>query len=253
MKGKGFSSWLKRNRVVLSVFAGVIACVGLYFAFHEDKEKTTVPFEYDPETIPTMTTRDVVTLISDSGYIRYNIQAPLWLMFSEAAVPHWSFPEGLYLEKYNDSMAVNATFECDSATFLSNDKIWKFGGNVRMLNDLGDRFLTQQLDWNQQTHKITSDSFIHIEKTDRIIEGYGFESNENITQYRIHNPSMILPMSDFNRASSATPADSVATNETPDTKRRRPMTSDSSPHNKINTETKKIDQKILEPVQLSNP
>ena len=39
------------------------------------------------------------------------------------------------------------------------------------------RFDTELLFWDQQNKKIYTDSFIHIEKSDRIIEGYGFVSN----------------------------------------------------------------------------
>ena len=42
-----------------------------------------------------------------------------------------------------------------------------------------------------------SDSFIHIERSDRIIEGYGFESNEQMTDYVIRRPSGIFPTTAF--------------------------------------------------------
>ena len=89
------------------------------------------------------------------------------------------------------------TFTADTATFFSNKKLWRFDRNVRMRNINGDRFLTHQLFWDQNLRKIYSDSFIHIERSDRIIEGYGFESNENMTSYKVMRPTASLPTDGF--------------------------------------------------------
>ena len=94
-------------------------------------------------------------------------------------------------------MKEDGTFTADTAIYWSLQKIWRFDRNVRMRNVNGDRFLTQQLYWDQNRRKIYSDSFIHIERADRTIEGYGFESNESMTDYLIRKPSGIFPASDF--------------------------------------------------------
>ena len=143
---------------------------------------------------PTMLTTDVSTYVSDSGYTRYHITAPLWIMYEEADTPYWTFPDGMYLEKYDDNMNTDATFRTDSATYFSSRKIWRFDGNVNMRNTDGDRFATPQLFWDQNTRRVYSDSFMHIVRSERIIEGYGFESNEAMTEYTVLHPQMILPI-----------------------------------------------------------
>lgn len=162
-----------------------------------EENRQTIAIPADPEKFPTMRTLNVNTVISDSGYTRYRITSPLWLMFEEAKEPHWNFPDGLFVVKYDDAMKENGTFTADTAIYWSLQKIWQFYRNVRMKNVAGDRFLTQQLFWDQNNRKLYSDSFIHIERSDRIIEGYGFESNEEMTQYTIRRPSGIFPTSDF--------------------------------------------------------
>ena len=162
------------------------------------------------ETFPTMLTTNVSTLVSDSGYTRYHLTTDTWLMFDEATDPYWSFPTGLFMERYNDSMHVESTFRADSATYLSKQKLWQFDRNVRMNNVNGDRFVTEQLFWDQQTQKVYSDSFIHIERTDRILEGYGFISNEEMTEYTIMTVSGIFPTPRNNqREHSANTSDSI--------------------------------------------
>lgn len=180
--------------VVAATMAIICIC-----ACNDDKQDT-IALRADPETFPTMRTINVSTTISDSGYTRYHITTPLWLMFEEAQDPHWDFPDGMFIVKLDDNMKENGTFTADTAKYFSARRLWRFDRNVRMKNINGDRFLTQQLFWDQNSKKIYSDSFIHIERTDRTIEGYGFESNESMTTYTIRKPSGIFPTSAFHNS-----------------------------------------------------
>ncbi len=165
--------------------------------------------EIDGNVTPTMITDSVSSFISDSGITRYHLEAPEWLMFDDADEPFWLFPQGLALEQFDDAMATTSTLVADTARYFSRMKLWKLDGNVRMRNIDGDKFLTEQMFWNQQTHKVYSDSFVHIERSDRIIEGYGFISNEEITAYTIRRPTGIFPTDGFGnrRDTSSTTTD----------------------------------------------
>ena len=44
-----------------------------------------------------------------------------------------------------------------------------------------------------------SDSFIHIERAEQIIEGVGFKSNERMTIYELDKPMGIFPVSTLMR------------------------------------------------------
>lgn len=168
------------------------------------EKKNFAPALRDASAVPTMSTRDVETLISDSGYTRYRITTPLWLIFDNPPEPKWRFPEGLDLQKYDLKMHPDSRIICDSATYFSQKKIWRLDGNVRMRNTAGDKFLTQQLFWNQETRKIYSDSFIHIERSDRILEGHGFISDEKMAEYTILRPSGIFPVPERDRQKNTT-------------------------------------------------
>ena len=164
--------------------------------------------------IPTMLTRDVETLISDSGVTRYRIVTPIWYVYDEVEEPYWRFPEGLNLNKYDNFFRTEATVRADSAIYLKRKQTCQLDGNVSISNVMNEKFLTQQLFWDQRTHKLYSDSFIHIERTDRVLEGYGFESNEQLTRYTIKKVSGIFPASEFKskgRQAEEEPADSVET------------------------------------------
>ncbi|MCM1483742.1 MAG: LPS export ABC transporter periplasmic protein LptC [Muribaculaceae bacterium] len=190
--GKGKPVYMR----LLPVAAALFMAMSAVTSCKEDKQPL-LSGNTDPETFPTMKTLNVSTLISDSGVTRYKITSPIWYMFDQAKTPVWKFPKGLHLEKYDDFFRIEATVECDSATYFKNQQIWRLDGYVRIANVANEKFLTPQLFWDQRGQKIYSDSFIHIEKTDRIIEGYGFESNDKLTNYKVLNVSGIFPVDRF--------------------------------------------------------
>jgi predicted dehydrogenase len=69
-------------------------------------------------------------------------------------------------------------------------------GNVKAMNREGEQFETPKMMWNQQTHRVFSDTSIHITRETSIIEGVGFDSNEQMTQYSILHPTGVFPIKD---------------------------------------------------------
>lgn len=168
------------------------------------------------ETTPTMLTTDVDTYVSDSGYTRYHITAPLWAMYEDASVPNWKFPCGLNLDQLDRDLNITAKMRCDSATYFSQKRLWRLDGNVQMVNTANDSFASPQVFWDQVAHEVRSDSFIHIVRADRIIEGIGFTSNEQMTEYTVNLPTGIFPVS--REAAKAEPDSALEANPG----RRRP-------------------------------
>lgn len=183
-----------RHILTVITMAGLLSTA---FSACDGDSKNTLDITVDPETTPTMLTHDVSTLISDSGITRYHITAPVWYVFSEAKAPKWTFPRGVFMEKFDDNMQRDATVECDSATYFEKRRLWRLDGNVRIMNVRNERFLTEQLFWDQRSQRVYSDSFIHIERQDRIIEGYGFNSNDRLSEYQVNRVSGIFPVEQF--------------------------------------------------------
>lgn len=160
----------------------------------KEVKRETVTTPSNPDSIVTMKTRDVMTLISDSGMTRYRITTKLWLMYEEARRPNWKFPYGLFLEKFDNNFDVEATIRCDSAVYYKAEKMWQLDGNVVIRNTKKELIETEQIIWDQGFHEVRSDSFVHIERADRILEGYGFKSDENFKNYLIRKTSGIFPV-----------------------------------------------------------
>lgn len=181
----------------------ILVLLFLSFLFYacKDEVKSVVANQTDPNTYPTVVSHNVKTLISDSGITQYRITTPIWNMFERATEPRWTFPQGAYLEQFNEKFKVIASIRCDSATYFRISQLWRLDGNVRVENIAEkELFLTNQLFWDQANRSVYSDSFIHVEKIDRIIEGYGFKSNEQFTNYQIFKVQAILPIDDSKTA-----------------------------------------------------
>lgn len=174
----------------------------------KEEKKVDVAASLNPERMATMTTKNVSTLISDSGVIQYKIVSPIWKVFDQVDTPYWIFPDGLFLQKYDKAFHVIATVAADSARYFKDRKLWKLMGRVELTKAPKDLFQSEELYWDQKTNKIYSDSFIHIETETHVLEGIGFISNDKLTEYRVVKPMGIFPVNkdDIREGSASAPS-----------------------------------------------
>ena len=180
----------------------------------EDETKDVVDVKFDPNTTYTMKATDVVSLISDSGVTRYRLKAKDWLVYGKAEDPYWYFPEGIYVEKFDTLFNTDASIKADTAYYYDKRGLWELVGNVEIESLQGERFETSQLFWDQKKEQIYSSRYIRIEQEDKIVTGIGFESNQNMTHYKIFNSQGIFPVEE-----KATPRDTLVVAVSDSTKR----------------------------------
>ena len=159
-----------------------------------EEQKVDISHSLDASKMASMSTRNISTLISDSGITQYKIIAPLWNIYDEADTPYWHFPEGLYLQKFDPDYNVIATVAADSAKYFKNERLWRLDGEVEMTKFPDELFLSPRVFWDQRRQMLYSDTFIHIENSTHVIEGTGFESDESLNRYRILHPNGIFPI-----------------------------------------------------------
>ncbi len=180
----------------LLAFLAVTAAGGFVTACSSDDDTIrSVPNLGDPAVSPTMTTVGVNSWVSDSGYVKYHIVTPRWEMYEDLRDPFWKFPVGLKIETYRPDGALNGEITADTTYYYHQKRLARLVGHVLAVNTMRDTFLTNLIYWDQARTQFYTDSFIHIVKSDRIIEGYGFTANEQMTEYTIHHPTAIIPAS----------------------------------------------------------
>lgn len=193
-----------KNKSITIVLGAMVML--LLFSSCSGRKKDLGAAITERDSLSVMDTRGVTTLVSDSGVTRYRINTEEWLVFDRKNPPYWAFEKGVYLEKFDSLFQVEASIKADTAYFYNKEELWKLIGNVDIKNLKGERFNTDLLYWDQRKQKVYSDQFIRIEQLDRIITGRGFESNQQMTVYTIHQPEGIFYVDE-----EATAADTLKT------------------------------------------
>lgn len=175
----------KRNYTGLTIVISVIVMLVLSVTSCKKDIKDVVVVAFDPEKSYTMKALDVSTLVSDSGITRYRLNTKKWLVFGKASEPHWFFPKGIYVEKFDTLFRTQASIKADTAFFYDRKGLWRLLGHVKVSSLSGEKFETSELFWDQRTQKVYSDKFIRIEQAEKTITGIGFESNQDMTLYKI--------------------------------------------------------------------
>ena len=148
------------------------------------------------DSLSSMTSLGVTTLISDSGITRYKIITEEWCIFDKKDPPYWAFEKGVYLEKFDTLLHIDASIKADTAYYYDRHKLWELKGNVQIRSQRGDKFETSQMFWNEKNKTVYSDKYIKIEQEDKTLTGYGFESNQELTEYVIKNTTGIFIIED---------------------------------------------------------
>lgn len=147
------------------------------------------------DEIPAMITSNVTMLISDSGVIKYRAITPSWYRFGdEAKEPYQYFPDGIEFQQIDTIFSATETILADTAYNWEQKQLWHLINNVRVTSVKGEKFRTNDLYWDMKRHTVYSDSFIHIERFDNIIEGYGFTSTDDFSKYEIKQTSGVFPV-----------------------------------------------------------
>ena len=199
----------KKNKTYLNTLiitaAFLAAVMFILFPACSGKDKNLAEAISKNDTLPSMSSLGVTTLISDSGITRYKVIAEEWLIYDKKNPPYWAFEKGVYLEKFDSLFHIDASIKADTAYYYEKKKLWELKGHVLILSQRGDKFQTDLLFWDERKEKIYSDKFIQIEQEDKILKGYGFESNQALTEYEIKNTTGIFTVEDTAPTSSPQP------------------------------------------------
>ena len=194
----------------LNITAAFLAAVMfVLFPACSGKDKKLAEAISENDTLPSMKSLGVTTLISDSGITRYKIVAEERLIHDKKNPPYWAFEKGVYLEKFDTLFRVDASIKADTAYYHEKKKLWELRGHVQILSQRGDRFQTDLLFWDEKKEKVYSDKFIQIEQEDKVIKGYGFESNQDLSEYEIKNTTGIFTIEDTAPTVTTQPQDSL--------------------------------------------
>lgn len=99
------------------------------------------------------------------------------------------FPEGIFLEFYDDFGKITSTLRANTAYYIKAENKWRGLGDVEVINvEKQQQLNTEELFWKPDTKKIFTDKFVTIKLENEILYGTGFDADQDLSNYTMKNP-----------------------------------------------------------------
>lgn len=156
----------------------------LLFLSCQTKVSTDIPPELLNEAnLVTMEANNFETFYTDSGVVKYHLQAPKLLIY-DTKQPYKDFPNGFLLQRYDLNRKIVSQMSGNHGKYFEVEKRWEADGNVILVNSEGDTLKSEELKYNQAEDLIFSDKFVSIKKGDQTIFGNGgFKSDTQMSRW----------------------------------------------------------------------
>ncbi len=171
----------------LSVALPLLGSAILLFSCQASAPQTEEPAEsQNAENMMTEYSENLSIVMSENGLKSYHFETPLMEGYTLARDPYREFRKGIKITMFEEDSTSNdaATLTANYAIFYENRKLWEAKGDVVVIQTNGRRLYTQQLFWNQSTHRIYSNVDSRIVDGDEMTDCEGFESDEEMTQWK---------------------------------------------------------------------
>lgn len=157
------------------------------FGACQEQKEHTAPAIRERDSVSTMVTYGVNTLISDSGVIKYRIITERWEVNQVRNPSRWIFEKGLFFEQFDEKFHVQSYIQCDTAYYYDQKRLWELRGRVSVLSKDGLRFNSELLFWDEGEHELYSNVHSKLVTPERTLEGTYFRSDERMTKYFVSN------------------------------------------------------------------
>ena len=167
--------------------ASLLPAMMLVSSCSEEPQEHIAPPIYLKDSVSMMTSYGVNMLISDSGVIKYRIVTERWDVNTIRMPNRWEFMKGVFFEQFDEQFHVQAYIQADTAWYYVKLKLWKLRGRVRIRNNNGLLYRSEELYWDGIRHELYSYVFSRVTSPERTLQGTYFRSDERMTKYTVSN------------------------------------------------------------------
>ena len=136
------------------------------------------------ENLPIEKIEEAEILHTENGILKVQIIAANIERYKDAQ-PQLVFSNGLEIIFFNDSGLVKSTLTAERAEVDEPNKIMTAIGNVILTSLEGKKLETQKLVWEEKKNLIYTKQKVVITSSKEVIEGEGFRSNTDFSEYSI--------------------------------------------------------------------
>jgi len=177
---------LKRQFILFPV-SGIFFLLTIVFFSGCGNSADRVAMLTHAPTGPSMSTKNVEVIFSDSGKVQAKLTSVLMNQYNNPE-PYMEFPKGFHVVMYDSALRVETTISANYGKRLENTRIMEAKGNVVVRNELKKQQLnTEQLTWDEHRKMIYSNLPVKITTPDKTLYGDGLESNESFSRYQFRN------------------------------------------------------------------
>lgn len=146
-------------------------------------QEATKPVLYEG---PLSEAEDVEMFYSEKDLVKVKLKAKKIFEFQNG---DREFPEGIYLEFFDEFGTKTSTLQANSAYYFKEENKWRGRGKVEVINTAKQEQLnTEELFWKPDTKKIFTDKFVTIKLQNEVIYGTGLDAAQDLSTYQIKNP-----------------------------------------------------------------
>lgn len=129
---------------------------------------------------------DVSMIYSDSAIVRVNVLAPRMLRYLDRETPRQEFLGGVKIVFYSPNKREQSTLTAKRAVRFDKKKEIHIRDSVVWQSYSGERLETEELIWEERKERVHSNRFVKVIKPDEVIYGYGFEANQEFTEWTMN-------------------------------------------------------------------
>jgi LPS export ABC transporter protein LptC len=135
---------------------------------------------------PIQSAENMVLYRSELAIIRSKLVTPKYLDFANG---NKEFPEGVYIEFYDESGKMTTTLKANEAKYFKEEDHWKGIGDVEIKNiDTKEQLNTEELFWKPSEERMFTEKFVTIRLPDQVLYGKGLEAKQDFSEYTIKQP-----------------------------------------------------------------
>jgi len=142
---------------------------------------------------PDRVTTNAEYLFTDSGIVRNRLRA--------GSIAEWStepkrteLSDGVELVFFDSVGVQGSVLTARRGSLIPNEKRMEVNEQVVFINRKGERLETEQLIWDQDSGRVSTDRAVRIQRGGDVIHGQGLEADEDFGRYTIRRIKGVLEL-----------------------------------------------------------
>lgn len=158
-----------------------IFLIGIFFSCSNDPE--VIREFVIPEELPIEKIKGAEIIHTENGILKVKIISAIIERYQNKT-PQLFFSQGVKIIFYNDTVA-QSILEAENGEIDEKKKIMRAFNNVVLTSNDSKKLETEELIWDEKKNKIYTYKKVIITTGKEIVEGEGFVSNPDFTEYQI--------------------------------------------------------------------